>query len=467
MGLLPVPAAYASPPKLSPDHGQQKKVVILGAGIAGLVAAYQLKRAGYDCVVLEARARPGGRVWTLRGGDEIVENASTQRVNWDDRKHLYLNAGAARISHHHTGLLAYCREFGIPLEVFVSDNRAALLQTENAFGGKPQQLRRVITDGRGAIAALAAKAAGSNNPDIKTLLSALGQLQSDMTYAGSGWAGYKSPPGAGLQGGVPLDVLPLDEIAKAVRDFEDPRFLNPLMAMLFSEIWDQSPTMLQPVGGMDVIPRAFEKHLGAVVQYNVQVTGIERDGDAARIVWRNRTNSQTGAIDCDAVICTLPLTVLKSIPADFSPRLRQAINAAVKCYVPAAKVGFYGKRRWWEIEHQLYGGISWTSRDITQIWYPSHGFHEKDGILLGLISGMSWASRFRPKRQRRGSPPRLKTASGFIPGILRGSAMACRWPGPTFPSAKAVGANGATRRARNTIPSLSRVKVPSPLPVNI
>jgi monoamine oxidase len=402
MGLLAVPAAHAHPPKLSPDHGQKRKVVILGAGIAGLVAAYQLKRAGYDCVVLEARTRPGGRVWTLRGGDEIIETASRQHVQWDDRKHLYLNAGAARISHHHTGLLAYCREFEIPLEVFVGDNRAALLQTEHAFGGPPQQLRRVITDGRGAIAALAAKAAGSTNPDVKNLLAAFGQLEPDMTYAGSGWAGYKIPPGAGLQAGAPLDPLSLDEIAKAVRDFQDPRYFNPLLAMLFSEIWDQSPTMLQPVGGMDVISRAFAKHLGTMVQYNVQVTRIERAGKAARIVWRNRTTSQTGAIDSDFVICTLPLTVLQSIPADFSPRLLQAINAAAKCYVPAAKVGFYGKQRWWETNLQLYGGISWTSRDITQIWYPSHGFHEKDGVLLGayLWDGLGETFSSRTPAQR-------------------------------------------------------------------
>ena len=103
------------------------------------------------------RTRPTSRPRvTLRAGDEIVETTCKQRVNWDGKKHLYLNAGAARISHHHTGLLAYCHEFDIPLEVFVSDNRAALLQTEFAFDGKPQQLRRVIMDGRGAIAALAA-----------------------------------------------------------------------------------------------------------------------------------------------------------------------------------------------------------------------------------------------------------------------------------------------------------------------
>src|SRR6478672_3269411 len=71
MGLLSVPAAYAGPPSLPPGNGT--RVVILGAGIAGMVAALELGKAGYKCRVLEARSRPGGRNWTLRGGDTVEE----------------------------------------------------------------------------------------------------------------------------------------------------------------------------------------------------------------------------------------------------------------------------------------------------------------------------------------------------------------------------------------------------------
>ena len=53
--------------------GRGRKVVILGAGISGLVSAYELGRAGWDVTVLEARDRIGGRVWTIRGGDRIVQ----------------------------------------------------------------------------------------------------------------------------------------------------------------------------------------------------------------------------------------------------------------------------------------------------------------------------------------------------------------------------------------------------------
>ena len=82
MGLLATPTAYAAPPPLAPGSGNGKRVVILGAGIAGLTAAYRLSKAGYQCTILEARARAGGRVWTVRGGDQIAETDSTQRINW-------------------------------------------------------------------------------------------------------------------------------------------------------------------------------------------------------------------------------------------------------------------------------------------------------------------------------------------------------------------------------------------------
>src|SRR5258708_10524410 len=88
MGLLPVPAAYAGPPALAPGSGRGTTVVILGAGIAGMVAAHELGKAGYDCRVLEARARPGGRNWTLRAGDVIEEEGGTQIVDWDRAAHL-------------------------------------------------------------------------------------------------------------------------------------------------------------------------------------------------------------------------------------------------------------------------------------------------------------------------------------------------------------------------------------------
>ena len=99
-----------------------------------------------------------GRNWTLRGGDTVEEVDSTQRIAWEAADHLYFNPGPARLPHHHQGILGYCRELGVPVEVMVNDNRAAWLHDDNAFGGMPQRARAVINDQRGYVAELAAKA---------------------------------------------------------------------------------------------------------------------------------------------------------------------------------------------------------------------------------------------------------------------------------------------------------------------
>ena len=75
MGLLSVPAAYAGPPSLPPGNGT--RVVILGAGIAGKVAALELGKAGYECRVLETRSRPGGATGPCAA--VILSRKSTRR----------------------------------------------------------------------------------------------------------------------------------------------------------------------------------------------------------------------------------------------------------------------------------------------------------------------------------------------------------------------------------------------------
>ncbi len=80
LGLLPDDLAHASPPELEPGSGSGSSVAILGAGLAGLTAAYLLGKAGYDCHLLEARERAGGRCWTLRRGDPVEERGGAKRT---------------------------------------------------------------------------------------------------------------------------------------------------------------------------------------------------------------------------------------------------------------------------------------------------------------------------------------------------------------------------------------------------
>src|SRR5699024_2017297 len=140
-------------------------------------------------------------------------------------------------------------------------------------------------------------------------------------------------------------------------------------------------TMMQPVGGMDAIARAFARAVGPVITLNAEVTQIRRQGDGARVVWRHRAQRTEHVETADHVICTLPLSVLRGIPSSFSNGVAAAIRAPG--YVSAVKVAFEAQRRFWELDDGIYGGISWTSRDVTQVWYSPVGIHAQKGIVVG------------------------------------------------------------------------------------
>lgn len=141
LGLAPMTANAL--PALSPEQGAGMQVAVLGAGIAGLVAAYQLERAGFKVTVLEARSRIGGGNWTLRPGSKIQMHGEAEQVA-DFSAGLYLNAGPSRIPSHHQGVVDYCRILGVPLEVMVNANRNALVSPQHA-GVHPCNCARRLT----------------------------------------------------------------------------------------------------------------------------------------------------------------------------------------------------------------------------------------------------------------------------------------------------------------------------------
>ena len=202
------------------------------------------------------------------------------------------------------------------------------------------------------------------------------------------------------------------------------------LALCFAELWQQSPTMLQPVGGMDAIVRAFDRALGDMIRHNEEVVQIERIGDARGSSRSIARSGRRSALDADFVICTIPLSVLEHIPAAFGPAVSYAIGVGAKLYFPAVKVAFEAPRRWWEIDQQLYGGISWTGRDITQIWYPSHGFHGEKGVLVGAyIWNHDPARRFTAMTPAERHAAAISDGERLHPGYERlvGPAASVAW----------------------------------------
>jgi monoamine oxidase len=391
LGLAFPTPAHAENFALPPSSGQGKSVVILGAGIAGLVSAYELRRAGYHVTVLEARDRVGGRVWTIRGGDRIVQvGRPDQRATFDDG--LCFNAGAARIPATHRAILGYARRFGVPLEVFVNTNRSAKWE----FGGKAQPERRMVNDMRGRISELLAKAIDQRALDrhapkdeldvLRQFLVAYGDLAPDGAYRPKGRSGYAVEGGAYADVPVPLSALGWDELLSGYKAGERGSIAY---AYVFEQIWDLQAVMLQPVGGMDRIPQAIYGQVKSSVRLQTPVTAIRQVAGRVRI--EHGPGEQM--TEADYCICTLPMPVLSRVPADFSPAKKAALSAVG--YRPSVKAAFQSAR-FWETDDFIYGGLAWTDRLNENIIYPSENFHRPHGILVASYAGR-WTNPHNPE----------------------------------------------------------------------
>ena len=204
-------SGYSGPIELSGDP-RGASVLVLGAGLAGLVAALELRKAGYKVKVLEYLDRAGGRNWSLRGGDVYVEMGGARQV-CDFAPGLYFNPGPWRIPYHHRALLDYCKRLNVRLEAFVELNMNAYLHNSRAFEGKPQRFRFIHSDFNGYVSELLAKAAHQEHldgevtrEDREILLEALkdwGALDASYKYSNataSFMRGYARDRGAGADG---------------------------------------------------------------------------------------------------------------------------------------------------------------------------------------------------------------------------------------------------------------------------
>jgi monoamine oxidase len=379
-------SGYKGPIKLEGDP-KGASVLILGAGLAGMTAALELRKAGYSVRVLEFNNRPGGRNWTLRGGDSFVElGGASQTCEFEQG--LYINPGPWRIPYHHRALLDYCRRLGVELEPFIQLNHNALLHATKAFGGVPQRIRDIKTDFQGQVSELLAKVTQQgkldeavSKEDREILLQALrywGALDNNYAYKANlisaEFRGYARDPGGGLSAvPVPGEPVNLSEILKSrlwlyLQNFARHQFQT---------------TMFQPVGGMDMIGKAFAKEVGDVIRYDAKVTRIQQDDRGVTVTYTDlKTPATPQQAKADWCICTIPLSILSQLPIDVGDRMKAAIDAVP--YSPSVKIGLQFKRRFWEEDEAIYGGISYTDLPIRQIAYPNTGFNRAGkGVLLG------------------------------------------------------------------------------------
>ena len=265
------------------------------------------------------------------------------------------------------------------LTPFINDNRNAWVQDDAMFGGRPIRNREYITDTRGFIAELIAKSltpeqlsAPFTRADYRQLLEYVrqfGELDGRFTYVGSARAGvvkhdYTAPE-------MLKQPLAISELMRS----------GFMYLMSFGELDDQSAMMMEPVGGMDRIVTAFMARVGDCVRTHAQVESVRLSDSGVNVVYRHK--GQRTLLQADYCLNCIPMQLLAGIDNNFPPEYSSGFTAVQRGKL--FKIGLQMKQRFWEREG-IYGGISWTMQDITQLWYPAHGIHSDKGVMLGAYT---------------------------------------------------------------------------------
>lgn len=342
-----------------------KKILIAGAGLAGLSAAYELVRAGHQVTVIDARDRPGGRVLTLR--DSFADGQ-------------YAEAGAETFGETHNFVQQYIQEFRLETIPAWNYGRLRSLMVHKGERILPNsELSRKYVE-----------------PAIKEIGDPLSP----------GW------PSADLlrqfdrismsemlrnRGATP------EEIARIQISYSDAwdngTTPDSALCLLRDEAIARKGASFRIRGGNDRLPQAFARSLGARVQYR---TTLDRIAHAKKKVTVSvSTSGRRSQISADYLICAIPFSVLRSISVSpaFSADKQRAIRDLT--YNSVTRVFVQYPTRSWMAEG--LSGYAATDLPIGTVWDCTEGQPGARGILECYTSGSrarSLAALSEPERIR-------------------------------------------------------------------
>jgi monoamine oxidase len=363
--FLKMSAAVAAPFVTRPRQGRAASVdpvVVIGAGLAGLRAAEVLRRAGKPVVVLEARSRSGGRVYTIRS--PFAEG-------------LYAEAGAIRIPPQHETVVQLAKDYGLNLVPFESFNGSALVTIGNVSARIPDDLKK-------ATATLALKSEEDGLTQAALLKRYVTDLPSDIAdlkpsadayerwrrYDQVTWPDWLRSRGAS-DGAVRLMTLGGDSGE-----------LSALYVLRQFALLQNASQFYKIHGGMDQLPRAMARSLGAIVRYNATVVGIDQTDGTVRLDYLERGRKK--AVRASQVIVTVPFAALRAIdirPGFSEPKARAIAELP---YFPATRLLFQCRTSFWQQQ-----GLSGTARSDApaETWDCTYDLEGTRGILGATVGG--------------------------------------------------------------------------------
>jgi monoamine oxidase len=374
-----------------------KKVIVVGAGLAGLSAAYQLAEAGHDVTLLEATTRPGGLVQTLR---EPFSDG------------LYADAGAMFIPENHDIPLRYVKLFNLPLKPFFPQGLARVYYLAGT--------RFTVPEGEDAEWPLDLTPAerklglnGMRNEYVTSMLDEIG----DPTAPGWPPEAVKKYDrisfGAFLrQRGASPAAVALLSLGAWNQWGEGVDTVSALLVLRGAALRQYARQFSRIDGGNDRLPRAFATRLAERIRYGAPVVRIEHNPKSVRVVFLQSGRKE--AMTADRVICAIPFSVLRriEIAPPLSAEKREAI--AQLPYSSATRVFLQMRRKFW-LEQGL-SGWALTDLPISSISEATANESGLRGILGTYMSGLQ-ARQFAAMDEGERINLTLEQAEKIFPGI--------------------------------------------------
>lgn len=347
---------------------RRKRVVIIGAGLSGLVAAFELTRAGHDVAVLEARSRAGGRVQTLR--EPFADG-------------LYAEAGAMFVPSTHFLTIKYCRLFQLALDEIPAQKLSPSYYLKGlrvdpqqaARGDWPINLapeeKRLGPDGLLEKFVLPVAREMGHRASMDSLPESL------RHYDRLSYAEFLRSRGASP---AALELARLGDWELNGEGIESLSALMVLRELAQNQFADRTHTIR---GGSDLLPKAFAARLSSKIHYGSPVFSIEHGPRGVRVRFLQAGVNQT--MEAEHLLCTLPFSVLKSI--EISPAFSAAKQRAIEelAYTSVARVYLQARRRVWSA--QGMGLVGYTDLPAMTLVDSTINQRGSRGILHSYMSG--------------------------------------------------------------------------------
>lgn len=349
-----------------------KHIIIVGAGLAGLVAASLLKDAGHNITILEANNRVGGRVYTLRSS---FSNG------------LYFNAGPMRIPDIHSLTLAYIKKFRLPTNLFINRTPRDIIYTNgiktrlNIFEHNPSILNYPVT--------LNERGKTAEELLLLVVQPILNFINQDPAR---NWAvvekQYKNYSlGFVLNSFFSAGAIDMIGVLLDLEAYLGMSFIEVLREMV---LFTSTNRFYEITGGMDLLPRAFLPQLKENILFHQKMMKIVQYKNSITIHSTHQQTLEHFMITSDLAIITIPFSALRFVkiePYDsFSYHKRRAIRELN--YMASTKIAIEFKSRFWERSYQ-YGGKSITDLPIRFTYYPSYGIGTMGPAVV--LASYTWA----------------------------------------------------------------------------